>query len=289
MIQLSKEFAECLISASHFAVKTPDVKNVLRYVSIKMINRGHGICGTDGFVLGSYEITEDNCEQIEGYADFSNVKIKKGSVVTSASVASISGLYGILINLRLGRKNESTFVPVVRDLVYPDYEKILNYNPHTLSGGKQYGKWQIDPSKFHKILNCLNYEAIDIIGIRPTQESDQGYSDNALECDVHIKEQFNVKAGTFNIPGETIHRESIIEHTNDGSYMVSKNSPRYFNPEILTRTMREASTICKGNISIGMADILDPVHIKGFSDGSSYDKMRQEIYAHYLVMPMNRG
>lgn len=284
-IHLTKEFAECLISASKFAMIDSPRDNALRYVSISRIDGGHEICGTDGMSLASYKIKEDNINShnvfVEGYADFTGIKIKKDARVTSATTASISGMKGILINFLVGKKGEHVFVPVVQGINYPRYQDILKYDKHFLGTNKCYGKWTVDPIKFYKILSCLNLKVVEMISFIPAEESPY-----ALRCEVYADNIKNLIAGVFNIPGATKVREVILD--TDG-VMKQMDAPRYFNSEYITRIVQEACNVCKSDIQFNMAGVLDPLHIEGYSPGSSNANFRQNIYAHYLIMPMNRG
>lgn len=269
MNEVSKEFIECLFSANKFTDK--DGKE-LCYVSIRESGGAHEICGTDGMALALYTIKEDINWLINGFADLRHIKMSKNAKVTSGYTTQLNGTQGIVVNMLNGKKPEHTFIPVVQDINFPRYSEITKFNTHSFNGlcDSFYAEYPVDANKMFETIDSINLKRIELISVKADLEN------TSLNIGIHDKATTK-KIGTLNL--ELAPDKKQIE----GVPTV------YFNPELMYLVTNEAANMCKSNVSLFIKNKLGPAHIKGFSDGSSRPDKRQNIYAQYIIMPMNRA
>lgn len=268
-MNFSKEFIECLISANKFTAKHSDT---LKYVSIQQIGDSHQICGTDGFALVAYTLMNDNNEFLNGFADLTNVKFPKKYEINGASLLKTNDLNTIMVSYSVGKKIEQTFIPIIKDIVYPNYAKLLDvtsvYNKNNTDS--IHGEFLIEMQDILKVLNVIDTNYVDRIELTPTEECPfDTHKDDGIECGIYVVDERR-KVAAFNIRTTTRVRE------------YPRISNVALNPSLLKLIFQEAEKKCHVYTILYLSGKLSPVHVKGNS-GNLF--LRSE----YLLMPMNRG
>ena len=178
----------------------------------------------------------------------------------------------IRVSLSVGKKMEQVFIPIVKDIVYPNYAKLLDvtnvYNKNNTDS--IHGEFLIEMQDILKVLNVIDTNYVDRIELTPTEEHPfDTYKDDGIECGIYVKDERR-KIATFNIRTTTRVRE------------YPRVSNVALNPSLLKLIFQEAEKTCHVYATLYLNGKLSPVHVKG-SSGNLF--LRSE----YLLMPINRG
>ena len=268
-MQVSRQFVECLISASKFASED---NPILRHVSVRSVGGSHEICGTDGFALALYTIKEDSNLQINGYIDSKQIKFKNGYRIVNAQLENNV----LKIESAKGRNTEYTYLSIVENgVTYPNYGQIVKLDSKyfNIKETQHGGKFLVYPEEMLKVVNSINTKNVQTVGLLPTEVAPfETVKSDGIKCVVYHDPSGERKSlqeiGTFNIETTTAEREvPLLE------------SPQLFNPSTLQLIFSEASIMCGSYTNVYLNGAMNPMHIKGYSD-------KLFLSSEYLIMPI---